>query len=142
MKQASDNVRTFFEDYEKGSNISDPELTASQYGDEFMFAGPQGAQAVKKEDFLEALPKREGFFKAAGLTASRIRSLEETRLDDTYVMVKVYWNMRFEKNPGQPVDVDISATYILYQQGSLLQIVIQIDHQDFMKKVQDLGLLS
>ena len=106
-----------------------------------MFASPQGAQAIKKEDFLKVLPKRQGFFKTVGLTSSKIKSLEETRLDDNYVMVKTYWNMRFEKNTEHPIVVETSATYILCQQESLLRIVFQLDHQDLMKRAQDLGLL-
>src|SRR4029434_8482709 len=92
MEQVSDIVRKFFVDYERSINASNsedgPELIASRYSDPFMFSGPQGAQAVKKEDFLKALPKRQWFFKTVGLTSSTIRSLEETRLDDSYVMVK------------------------------------------------------
>ena len=141
MEQVSDLVRTFFENYEKSGDGTDPKMIASQYGDTFMFGGPQGVQAVKKDEFLQSLPKREGFFKAAGLTESRIQSLEETRLDENYLMVKVGWNIRFEKHARQPVDAEISTTYVLFQQGSLLQIVFQLDHQDFMKRVQELGLL-
>ena len=137
MPQESDLVRAFFEDYEKGTCISDPGLIASQYADMFMFGGPQGVQAVKKEDFLKKLPKREGFFKSVGLKASRIQSLDETRLDENYIMVKVIWMMTFERSPGQPVDVEIAATYLLFQQGSSLQIVFQLDHQDFMELVPD-----
>ena len=139
MKSVSDAVRTFFENYESGS-ANDPEFIASQYGDTFMFADPQGVQAVNKEDFIKALPKREGYFKTVGLSASRILSLEETELDDNYLMVKVYWNMRFEKQAGQPVDIEIASTYVLYQQGSLLKIVFQLDHQDFIERVKELGL--
>jgi ketosteroid isomerase-like protein len=141
MNQVSDIVRKFFEDYERGSNAPDPELIASQYSDSFMFASPQGGQAVKKDDFLKALPKREGFFKTVGLTSSKIQSLEETRLDDNYVLVKVHWKMRFEKDREQPIVAEISATYILYQREDSLRIVFQLDHQDLMKRVQDLGLL-
>ena len=145
MKQASDIVRKFFEDYERSINTSDsessPEFIASRYSDSFMFAGPQGEQAVKKEDFLKALPKRQWFFKTVGLTSSTIRSLEETRLDDNYVMVKAYWNLRFEKEAEQPVVAEISATYILCQEESSLRIVFQLDHQDLMKTARDLGLL-
>jgi hypothetical protein len=142
MQQVSDMVRAFFEDYEKGSNTPDPELIASQYGDSFMFAGPQGVQAVRKEDFLNALRNRDGFFKAVGLTSSRIQSLDETRLDDNYVLVKASWEMQFEKAPEQPVVAEIAATYLLYQQGSSLRIVLQLDHQDLVKKVQDLGIVQ
>jgi hypothetical protein len=88
------------------------------------------------EDFLKALPKRQGFFKTIGLTASKIQSLEETRLDENYVMVKASWQMRFEKEPEQAIVDEISATYILYQQEDLLRIVFQLDHQDLMKRGQ------
>lgn len=139
MQQVSDMVKAFFEDYEKSSNTPPPELIASQYGNSFMFAGPQGVQAVRKEDFLKALPKRDGFFKAVGLTSSRIQSLEETRLDDNYILVKAYWKMQFENGPERPAVAEIAATYLLYQQGALLQIVLQLDHQDLTKKVQEFG---
>ena len=147
MKQASDIVRKFFEDYERSINASasdsegSPELIASRYSDLFMFAGPQGAQAVKKEDFLKALPKRQLFFKTIGLTSSTIQSLEETPLDNNYVMVKAYWNIRFEKDAEQPTVAETSATYILRQEESSLRVVFQLDHQDLMKTAQDLGLL-
>lgn len=141
MEQVSDIVRKFFESYQRSINAHDPELIASRYGDSFMFAGPQGTQAVKKEDFLKALPKRQWFFKSIGLTSSTIRSLEETRLDDNYVMVKTYWNMRFEKEAEQPIVAETSATYILCQEESSLLIVFQLDHQNLMKTAQDLGLL-
>src|SRR5262245_44587169 len=138
MGQLSDIVRNFFEEYERSIKASDsegaPEFIASLYSDSFMFAGPQGAQTVKKEDFLKALPKRQWFFKSIGLTSTTIQSLEETRLDDNYVMVKAYWNMRFEKEAGQPIIAETSATYILCQEESSLRIVFQLDHQDFMKR--------
>lgn len=63
MKQISDRVRKFFEDYETGGSALDLELLAAQYGDPFMFAGPQGVQAVKMEDFLKALPNGRDFSK-------------------------------------------------------------------------------
>ncbi|MCG3208873.1 MAG: hypothetical protein FOGNACKC_02486 [Anaerolineae bacterium] len=141
MNQASDIVRKFFEDYERGSNAADPTLVTAQYSDSFMFAGPQGAQAVSKADFLKALPKREGFFKAVGLTASKIQTLQETRLDEHYILVKVTWQIRFEKEPERPLVEEIAATYLLYQQDNLLRIVLQLDHQDLMQRVQALGLL-
>jgi len=141
MNTVSDQVENFFEAYERGTNTPDSSRAAAQYGEVFMFAGPQGAQAVKKEDFLALIPKREGFFKALGLTASTIQSLEETRLDSNYILVKAGWVITFEKG-SQLTTVDgISATYLLYQQGDDLRIVFQLDHQDLMQRVQALGLL-
>jgi hypothetical protein len=56
-------------------------------------------------------------------------------------MVKTYWNLRFEKGQEQPVVDETCATYILSRQEDSLRIVFQLDHQDLMKRVQDLGLL-
>jgi ketosteroid isomerase-like protein len=141
MIQASDIVRNFFEGFEKATNTLDLELLGSQYSDSFMFASPQGAQPIKKDDFLKVLPKRKEFFRTIGLISSRITTLEETRLDETYVMVKAHWNMQFENKSGQSITDDTSATYVLFQQENKLQIVFQLDHQDLTKRVQELGLL-
>lgn len=56
-------------------------------------------------------------------------------------MVKAHWQMRFEKDQEQVIVDEISATYILYQQEDLLRIVFQLDHQDLIKRGQELGLL-
>jgi hypothetical protein len=48
--------------------------------------------------------------------------------------------MRFESRTGLPIDSENSATYILGGTDGSCQIVFQLDHQDLMKKVQDLGL--
>jgi ketosteroid isomerase-like protein len=141
MTQVRDVVRNFFEDFEKASNALDLELLGSQYSDSFLFASPQGAQPVKKDDFLKVLPKRKEFFRTIGLISSRITALEETRLDENYVMVKAHWNMQFEKNPEQSITDETIATYVLFQHESILKIVFQLDHQDLTKRVQELGLL-
>ena len=68
--------------------------------------------------------------------------MEETRLDQNYVMVKAHWPMRFEKSSGQSTVDELAATHLLYQHGEALRIVFQLDHQDLMKRAQDLGLLA
>lgn len=141
MKQVSEKVRNFFAEYERSTNTSRSDLLETQYNDAFIFASPSGAQAITREDFLAVLPKREGFFKTIGLTSSRIQELEETRLDDHCLLVKAHWEMRFEKSEGEPVLDEITATYLLYQQADELRIVFQLDHQDLMKRVEELGLL-
>jgi hypothetical protein len=142
MQPVSEFVEKFFEDFEKGINTSDLELMGSRYAESFMFAGPLGAQPVKKADFLMVLPKRQALMKSLGQTSSTLKSLEETRLDENYLIVKVFWNMRFEKEGAAALVDENSATYILFQQGELLQIVFQLDHQNLVERVQKLGLMS
>ena len=87
------------------------------------------------------LPKRRGFFSTVGLRKTEVASLEETKLDDNYRMVKVGWLMHYEQAAKEPIADENSATYILFSGGHSLQIVMQIDHQDLMKRVRELGLM-
>ena len=141
MSQISDIVNAFFAAYEQHINASMPEEIAAQYGDSFMFAGPHGSQAVRKEDFLKVLPKREGFFKSIGLSSTTVLAVATTPLADNYLLAKVTWQMRFEKEGAQPILDENLATYILQQQEDGLKIVFQLDHQDLMQRVAELGLL-
>ena len=134
------NVREFFDGYEKANDEFDIRNIAALYADVFMFGGPQGVQCVKKEDFVRVLPKLKEFFRSVGLVSSKIESLEASNLDSKYVLVKAVWKMRFESSTGLPIDSENSATYILARTDDSFQIVVQLDHQDLMKKVQDLGL--
>ena len=141
MSQISEIVNAFFAAYEQHIKASMPDQIAVQYADSFMFAGPHGTQAVRKEDFLKVLPKREGFFKAIGLSSTTMQSVETVPLADNYLLAKVTWQMRFEKEGAQPILDENLATYILQQQEDALQIVFQLDHQDLMQRVAELGLL-
>ena len=137
----SSSVRAFFNAYEKATTSQDVDLIGELYSETFLFGGPQGTQAVKRDDFLKVIPRRSGFFKAVGLTATSLQSLEETTLDERYLLVRVGWLMRFEKDGAEPILDPILASYILERKGDALQIVFQIDHQDLAQRVQDLGLM-
>ena len=141
MAQASESVQKFFEAYESATGSQDLDLIGSLYSETFLFGGPQGTQAVKRDDFLKVLPRRNGFFKAIGLSATTIQSIDETRLDEHYLLVKVIWLMRFEKNGSPPILDPSSATYLLENMEDGLRIVFQIDHQNLAQRAQELGLL-
>ena len=139
MPQPSEQVKAFFDRYERNIGASDAAAIAALYADSFVFAGPQGAQAVRRDDFLKVLPKRQEFFKTAGLRSSTIQALEEARLDDACVMVKAQWRLQFGALSAPPAAVDVSATYLLHQQPDGLRIVFQLDHQDLAQRVQELA---
>lgn len=142
MADTSKAITEFFEAYAKATESLDLAFFGSAYSDAFMFAGPDGVRVVKRDDFLRVIPKRKEFFKAAGLIASEVGRLEETRLDEKHTIVRVHWTMRFEKNPGQPIVDESAATYLLRQEEEAVQIVFQLDHQDLAKRVQELGLVA
>jgi len=141
VQRASERVKAFFDQYEMNIGGSDPAVIAAQYGESFVFAGPQGTQAVKRDDFVKVLPKRQGFFKSVGLRSSTVVALEETPVDDCCVLVKAQWRLRFEPAARPASDLDVSAMYLLQQYPDGLRIVFQRDYDDLTRRVQELGLV-
>ena len=139
MSDLNTEVRDFFSSYETANARFDVEQIAASYADVFMFGGPEGVQCVKKADFLTVLPRRKDFFKSVGLTSSKLESLEASRLDSKYTLVKTIWNMRFDRSGGESIYSHNSTSYILVKTHDGFQIAFQIDHQDLSKKVQELG---
>jgi hypothetical protein len=130
-------VESFFRRYEAANAVFDVEQIAGCYADVFMFGRPEGVQAVKKEDFLKVLPRRKEYFRAQGLVASHADSLEVSVLDSKYTLVRVRWNMSFERN-GQKLSSQNAASYVLAKAEDRLEIVFQIDHQDLAKRAAEL----
>jgi hypothetical protein len=128
----------FFRLYEQANRDFDAQSIAKLYADTFMFGGPQGVQAVKKEDFVKILPRRKEFMTTAGLLSSHVDSVQASTLDSKYVLAKTVWNMSFRDTNAKEVTRKISATYVLSNIGESFEIVLQLDHQDLMKIVQDL----
>lgn len=139
MSNENGEVKSFFTSYEAANALFDVEQIASCYADVFMFGGPEGVRCVTKEDFLKVLPRRKEFFRSRGLMSSNITSLEASTLDSKYTLVKVIWNMRFERGASEPIDSQNTASYILSRTDGRCQIVFQIDHQDLRKRVPELG---
>ena len=72
--------------------------------------------------------------------SSTIHTLDASELGSSYVLANVAWKMRFERRDRQkPVESVNSARYILFVVGDSLQIVVQLDHQDLVKKAEELG---
>lgn len=142
MNQVSDIIKTFFEDFERASNTFERDFLAFQFSDPFMAADPNGGiQVVKKDDFLAGIAKRQAFFHSIGFQFVKIVPFEETRLDTHYVMVKAHGSMRFEKTPGQPIDLDNDSIYILFIKDDSPKIVFHLTHEGLMKIMQEHGLV-
>src|SRR6266545_5960105 len=106
-------VQEFFDRYAQSRSALNLDLIASQYPDACMFAGPGGARVGEKAAVLAAFPKGQAFLKAAGHTSTTVQSLDETRLDEHYVLVRATFVWRFERAPAPPIDVTVDSTFIL-----------------------------
>lgn len=140
MNPRNSGVTSFFKRFEAANAVFDVEQIAACYAEVFQFGGPAGVQCVKKEDFVKVLPRRKDFFRSKGLVSSTVDSIAVSELDAKYTLARVAWKMRFERGGGEPVESENAASYVLVREQDGFQIVFQIDHQDLMKRLQQLGL--
>jgi len=141
MNTASQVVKEFFEQYELSRNTLDMGLIASQYPDSFMWADPNGARVVEKQAVLATVPRGQEFLKSLGHKFTKVLSLDETGLDDHYLLVRVQFLWRFEKAFAQPIDVKLDSTFILYINDGSPKIVFQHEREDFQQALRARGVL-
>ncbi len=104
-----------------------------------MFAGPNGVQVVKKEDFFKIVPKMKARFASLGLAETQIQTVEVSKITSKYLLVNTAWKMTVRKSGGTR-QVDTFATYILeilQEAEDIFRIVFQIDHQDLASVIKD-----
>src|SRR5687768_17330688 len=138
MSQISDQVRTFFENFEQANNTFDQKLLAPLVGNSLVGADPNGTiQMLSKEDYVTGLSKSQEYLHTLGFRYIKVVPTEEIPLSERYIMVKTKGIMRLEKKPGQPIDLAHDASYILFLADNKPQIVFALSHDDPMKMAQD-----
>jgi len=135
----SDEIKAFFDTYERNSTAGDVDRVVLQFADSFLTADPSGARTVQASDLKAALPKRKQLFQAMGCKATRLMSLDETPLDDHYVMVRTSWRWEFDR-PDRP-EITLQSTFIVRKSDETLKIVFYLTHEDVMSVLRKHGLL-
>ena len=133
----SDEIRKFFDTFEQSNAAGDIDRLVALYADPFMSADSTGVRVVKASEFRMALPKRKQLFSAIGCTSTKLLSVEETPLDDCYVMARTVWRWEFSK-PAEPIE--LPSTYIVRRDGETPQIVFYLTG-DVMSVLRSRGLL-
>ena len=133
----SDEIRKFFETFEQTNAGGDIDRLVALYADPFMSADSTGVRVVQSSEFRAALPKRKQLFSAIGCTSTKLVSVEETPLDDLYVMAKTVWRWEFPK-PTEPIQ--LASTYIIRKSGETPQVVFYLTG-DVMSVLRSRGLL-
>lgn len=146
MYQASEAIERFFRIFEVNASSKNVDAQVSQFADVFMAASPQGAQAVRVEDFAVALPRKKEWFDRLGCRSTELVSLRENRLDARYVMASTQWKLTFAQPECAPQDVVAESVYILDTgldgaAASEPKIVFYLANQDLMQVLKDRGLL-
>jgi hypothetical protein len=134
-------VKDFFDQFARSRSVLNIDVIASQYSDSFMFAGPNGARVAEKPAVLAAFPEGQEFLKALGHKSTTVLSLDETRLDQHYVLASVRFLWRFEQTAKKPIDVEVASTFILYLDRGTPTIVFQHEHEEFHAALRASGVL-
>ena len=134
-------VQKFFDEYAQSRSALDIDLITAQYPESIMFAGPNGARATEKSAILAAFPKGQEFLKAHGHKSTKVLALDETKLDDHYVLVRAQFVWLFETSSAQLIDVKVDSTFILYINAGATKIVFQHEREDFQQALRASGVL-
>jgi ketosteroid isomerase-like protein len=120
-------VEAFFDAFAAASDQLDTDRLAELFAETFLAADPAGVQAVPRQAFLQALPRRAGLFAAAGIARVVLTGLQHQALDDTYVLARTDW--RGERTTAS-APVRLSSTFILRRDADRLRVVFYLNHQD------------
>jgi hypothetical protein len=135
-----DPIQHLFSAYEKAFAALDIERSAGFFSDTFISAGPRGAIAQSKTEFLKMAHQAAEFYQSVGQTSARILSMREMPLSDEYSLVKVHWGVTFRKTGKQLIEFDVS--YLIQMTGPDPRIILFVAHQDEEAAMKELGLLQ
>jgi hypothetical protein len=132
----NDRLSAFFRACEQAIQPNSTADLGAFYHTAFLFGGPMGAQPVRLEDFLRALPSMAAVAQSRGLIGTKLKSLEATPLDEKYSLARVVWDTQVEA-PGMPLrHLDTKATYLVMATDEGPRIVCQVDHQDLAAQLE------
>ncbi|HXG44977.1 MAG TPA: nuclear transport factor 2 family protein [Gemmatimonadales bacterium] len=134
----NEDVRRLFAEYEELFDALDVTGQARLFADSFMSAGPHGAIAQTKAEFLKMAEQAAAFYKSVGQTSAKILSIEEIPISDEYSLVRVRWAATFQKPGTKTVEFDVS--YVVQRVGGEPKIILFITHQDERQAMNELGL--
>ena len=134
-------VQEFFEQYTRSRSAMDIDRIVSQYADPCMFAGPDGVRVPERQAILEGFPKALELLKGVGHTSTNLASLNETKVDERYAMVRAQFVWRFEKAAAPPIDVEVDSTFILYLKDGVPKIVFHQEREDLWQVLRTRGVL-
>jgi ketosteroid isomerase-like protein len=134
-------VQEFFAQYARSRSAMDIDRLVSQYAESCLFAAPDGPRVADKQAILEGFPKALQLLKSVGHTSTTLVSLDETRVDEHYTMVRAQFEWRFEKVAAPPIDVTVDSAFILYINDGVPMIVLHHEHEDFWQLLRARGVL-
>jgi hypothetical protein len=133
-------LRTFFEDYAKASQASDPRALAAMYAASFIVGGPQGSMTFANDArFIDWLKQVHDFNQEHGMRALEVVSADPVALSPIHSLAIVKWGARFEKSGDRRVEFQIS--YLVEGGTDGMKILSYISQSDQEAEMKALGLV-
>ena len=132
-------IKKLFAEYEKAFAHLDIERSAGFFADTFISAGPAGAIAQSKAEFLKMASQAAAFYRSVGQNSAKILGSEEVPISNEYSMVRIHWGATSRKTGDRLIEFDV--TYFVQKIGPEPKIIMFIAHQDEKKAMQELGLV-
>jgi hypothetical protein len=142
MEYIDDEIGIFLKRYETNANIGTAEEIVSQFAEVFMAADPSGARPVPASVLLAAVPQRKKLFESMGSGVTTLASLEQTRLDDRYILLKTEWLVKFDRGNGRSEELRLRSTFIVQRFDDRMRIVFYLNHEDLTTVLREKGLLA
>jgi hypothetical protein len=133
------SMKSFFNEYASAFSDLDINRQAEMFDDSFLTAGPKGAIARSKGEFIAMAEQIVAYYRAAGQKSARILRTVESPISPDYSLVAVRWGSTFEKTGDRLIEYDVS--YIVRTTGGPPKIVMFIAHQDEEKAMRELGIM-
>jgi len=67
--------------------------------------------------------------------------VEQTRLDERYVLLKTEWFVKFDRGGGRSEDLTLRSTFVVYRSDDGLKVVFYLSHEDPASVLRERGLL-
>jgi len=106
-----------------------------------MLAASDGIRIAERKLLLAGFTTAMELLKKVGHSFTTLASLNETRLNEHYAMVRAQFVWRFEKTTAPPVDVTVDSTFILYLKDGVPEIVFHHEREDFFQALRTRGVL-
>lgn len=136
------SMAEFFGRFAAQTATGDPESLAAFYAPAFLMAGSAGAQVVRASDLALAIPKRKQLFDAAGCRSTTLLSIDDTRLDGRYSLVRTTWRWTFAQADGTISDITLPASYVVDRVAGDGKIVCYVNGADIAAIMRERGLLA
>ncbi len=134
-----EKINKLFSDYEKAFSALDFKQNALMFSDAFITAGPKGAIARSRDEFVAHADEVSTFYKKAGQEYAQILGMDTVPISEQYTMVNVHWGVTYQKTGDLVVEFDVS--YIVQETDEEPKIIMFVAHQDEDEALKKLELV-